>query len=93
VVWALTDHHDRSEFEIHLFCDGSDPTPGSGYVKDERDLVHDLTDVTNEEAAERIRRAEIDILVDLNGYSSTQRFGMFMLRPVQKLVSCFGMYA
>jgi predicted O-linked N-acetylglucosamine transferase (SPINDLY family) len=92
-VWGLINQHDRSEFAIHLFADGSAPATASGYVKDARDFVHDITNLSNEEAAQRIGQAEIDILVDLNGYSAPERLGMFMRRPAPKLVSYFNMYA
>lgn len=91
-VWGLINQHDRSEFEIHMFADGSEPTT-SGYLKDERDVIHDIRELTNEEAAQRIAQAQIDILVDLNGYSATERLGIFMAKPAPRLVSYFNMYA
>jgi protein O-GlcNAc transferase len=92
-IWGLINQHDRSEFEIHLFADRGMPSAESGYIKDARDFIHAMTDLSNVEAAQNVGEAEIDILVDLNGYSATERLGMFMSRPAPTLVSYFNLYA
>jgi predicted O-linked N-acetylglucosamine transferase (SPINDLY family) len=92
-VWGVINHHDRSHFEIHLFADGGNPQVGVGYQADASDVVHDVTALTNRALAERISRAGIDVLVDLNGYSSPNRLGVFMHRPARTVVGWFNMYA
>jgi predicted O-linked N-acetylglucosamine transferase (SPINDLY family) len=92
-VWGVVNHHARSAFEIHFFADQARPNRASGYRRDRRDVLHDITGVSNEAAAGRIRRAGIDILVDLNAYSFPSRLGLFMRRPAPVLVGWFNTYA
>jgi predicted O-linked N-acetylglucosamine transferase (SPINDLY family) len=92
-VWGVVNHHDRSTFEIHLFADRARPSSASGYHPDRRDVVHDITHLSNEAVARRVRRAGIDVLVDLNAYSVPSRLGLFVLRPAPVLVGWFNTYA
>ena len=43
--------------------------------------------------AKVIADEQVDLLVDLNGYSDTDRLGLFMLRPAPVIVGWFNMYA
>ena len=92
-VWALVNRHDRAAFEIHLFSD-SDPGEGMpGYREHGKDRVHDTRGLTNGEFAERIRASGIDILVDLNAYSTPERLPLFLRKIVPVTVAWFNMYA
>jgi len=92
-VWATINSHDRSAFEIHLFLDGEDPLPDSGYRRHPGDSIHLIGDLSNKSAAERIAAAGIDVLVDLNGYSAAERLGIFMRKPAPVVAAWFNMYA
>ncbi len=92
-VWGVINHHDRALFNIHLFVDGGLPDPGSGYVAGSGDMIHDITGLANEDVAARIAALGIDVLVDLNGYSFPERFGVFIRRPACVIVGWFNMYA
>ena len=92
-MWGMINEHDRSSFEIHLFWDVQNPSVARGYRRDARDSIHDINGLANEEAARRIRKAGIDILVDLNGYSFPKRLGMFMRKPAAIQFAVFCMYA
>lgn len=77
--------HDKAHFEIHCFSAGvkSDST-----TADISTAVHAWTDVvfeTPQELADRIRTAQVDILVDLSGHTGNHRLLSFALRaaPVQ----------
>ena len=92
-VWALINHHDRDAFEIHLFSD-SDPGKGMpGYREHARDRIHATGELTNEELGEQVRQADIDILVDLNAYSTPERLPLFVQSSVPIAVAWFNMYA
>jgi predicted O-linked N-acetylglucosamine transferase (SPINDLY family) len=54
------------------------------------DKFIDITALSGEQAAARIRAEEIDILVNLNGYYGVQRCDMFALRPAPVQVSYMG---
>lgn len=92
-VWGLLDQHDRAGFQVHLFSDRTELTPGIKDHLQPGDGFHDLSDLSNEEAAAAIANAGIDILVDLNGYSYPQRFPLFLHRPAPLVVGWFNMYA
>jgi predicted O-linked N-acetylglucosamine transferase (SPINDLY family) len=49
-----------------------------------------ISHLTDREAAERIRDAEIDILVNLNGYFGKHRMGVFARRPAPIQVNYLG---
>lgn len=92
-VWGVINHHDRSAFEIHLFADRANPTAESGYQPNSADRIHSITKLSNEDAARRIAKAGIDVLVDLNGYSIADRLGIFMRKPARTIVAWFNMFA
>ncbi len=92
-VWGLINHHDRSGFEVHLFSDapladvqyGLRQKPGDGY--------HDISGLSNEQAAELIRANKLDLLIDLNGYSRVERLGVLAFRPAPVIAGWFNHFA
>jgi protein O-GlcNAc transferase len=92
-VWGLINQHDRQHFEVHLFSDAPASKIRYGYLKHPQDHFYDTTGLSNEALTARIEDAEIDLLVDLNGYSSMQRLPLFTLRPAQVVVGWFNLYA
>jgi predicted O-linked N-acetylglucosamine transferase (SPINDLY family) len=92
-VWGLINHHDRRHFEVHLFSDAPASRIQHGYRRHEHDRFHDTSGLSNEALAHGIEDAEIDLLVDLNGYSTMRRLPLFTLRPAQIVVGWFNMYA
>ena len=93
VVWALIDRHDRANFQVHLFSDRTELTPAIRKHLQPGDRFHDLSGLSNEDAAAAIAGLDIDILVDLNGHSYTQRFPLFLHRPAPLAVAWFNVYA
>ena len=92
-VWGLINHHDRDRFEIHLFSDGPESAIGHGYRADPRDRFHDTSGLANAALARLIEELQIDILIDLNGYSRPSRLPLFTLRPAPVQVAWFNMFA
>ena len=92
-VWGLINHHDRRQFEVHLFSDAPASEIRHGYRVDPRDRFYDTTNLSNEALSQRIGDAEIDLLVDLNGYSAMPRLPLFCSRPAPVVVGWFNMYA
>ena len=92
-VWGLINYHDRERFEVHLFSDAPASRIQHGYRGHPQDRFHDTTGLSNEALAERIEQAEIDLLVDLNGYSAMQRLPLFTMRPAHVIVGWFNIYA
>ena len=92
-VWGLIGRHDRQRFEIHLFSDVARSTVEHGYRIDPRDHFHETSDLANRALARRIEELQIDILIDLNGYSRPSRLPLFMMRPAPVQVAWFNMFA
>lgn len=92
-VWGLVNHHDREQFELHLFSDAPASALRHGYTVDARDHFHDVSGLANAQLAGLIREQAIDVLVDLNGYSRLQRLATFALRPAPIQVAWFNMFA
>jgi protein O-GlcNAc transferase len=83
---GLYELHDREKFEVIAIDNGG----GDGSATRRRleasfDRLIYINQVTDEEAAARIRAEEIDILVNLNGYFGAPRMGVFARRssPIQ----------
>lgn len=92
-VWGLISQHDREKFQIHLFSDRTKSSFDIEKFLAPGDLFHDLSGLSNEDVADKIADLQIDILVDLNGYSYPNRFPVFLRRPAPLVVGWFNMYA
>ena len=92
-VWPLVNHHDRERFEVHLFSDAPRGAIRYGYEDRPSDGFHDISDLSNEQAGERIRESGIDLLIDLNGFSYVRRLGLLAAKPAPVLVGWFNLYA
>jgi protein O-GlcNAc transferase len=88
---GLYERHDRKDFEIIAFdAGGGDQSPMRARLEAAFDNFISISGLTDQEAAERIRDAEIDILVNLNGYFGRHRMGVFALRPAPIQVNYLG---
>ncbi|HEY4340789.1 MAG TPA: tetratricopeptide repeat protein [Steroidobacteraceae bacterium] len=88
---GLFEHHDRSRFEVTAFDNTRDD--GSALrrrVLDAFDHVVPIESLTDREAANLIANADIDILINLNGYFGAQRMGVFAHRPAPLQVNYLG---
>ncbi len=92
-VWGLINHHDRRHFEVHLFSDAAASQIQHGYRRQPQDRFHDTTGLSNEALSQWVESQEIDLLIDLNGYSTIRRLPLFRLRPVEVVVGWFNMFA
>lgn len=92
-VWGLIGQHNRDRFQIHLFSDRTKLTPTIKKALKQDDQFHDISGLSNEEAAKLIADLKIDILVDLNGYSYPARFPVFLQRPAPVAIGWFNLYA
>ena len=91
LIVGLFEQHDRSRFELIGFSFG--PSPDDAWRRRlERafDRFHDLRDRSDETIAAMARELEIDIAVDLKGFTQHSRAGIFALRPAPVQVSYLG---
>ena len=93
-VWGLVNAHDRAGFAVHLLSDATEEEcAAAGYRPDPRDTFVAIRGLDNEQAAERIAAAELDLLVDLNGYSALGRLPVVAYRPARAVVAWFNHFA
>jgi len=88
---GLYERHDRGRFEVIAVDNGSaDESTMSARLKQAFDQWIDIGGLRDIEAAEKIRAAGIDILVNLNGYFGKLRMDVFAQRPAPLQVNYLG---
>ncbi len=88
---GLYDQHDRAQFETIGISFGCDRTsPMRERLQRAFDRFIDVADSSEDEIAELIQKLEIDIAIDLMGYTRNCRPGIFARRPAPIQVSYLG---
>ena len=88
---GLFEAHDRTRFEIIGFDNGgSDDSALRSRFEKAVPRIININLLSDHDAGLRIAAEEIDILVDLNGYSGEQRLGVFARRPAPIQASYLG---
>lgn len=91
LIAELIEVHDRDRFEIIAFSYGpDDESPMRHRLIEAFDQFHDIQFKSDHEAAELILQAEIDILIDLQGYTQHARPGILAYRPAPAQVNYLG---
>ena len=87
----LYELHDRNRVEVYGFCwSPEDRTPMRARIRQAMDHFIRIDQMSDEEAAQAIRSAEIDILVDLQGLTSGCRPNILSRRPAPVQVTYLG---
>ena len=88
---GVFDHHDKSGYEIIALSYGPDDRSRTrSRIETASDRFIDLRENSDIQAAKVIRAMEIDILVDLNGYTGDMRTGILAFRPAPVQVNFLG---
>jgi len=83
--------HDRNKVEIFLYyCGIAADDEIKARIKAAGDHWVDVSPMTDEQAAQRVVDDEIDILVDVNGYTNGARTKMLAMRPAPIIVNWLG---
>lgn len=91
LITELIELHDRSQFEIYAYSYAiDDKTPERKRLEKAFDHFIDIRPLSLTAAAQRINADEIDILVDLTGFTQTSRSGIAALRPAPIDVNWLG---
>jgi protein O-GlcNAc transferase len=91
LISELLELHDRTQFEIHAYAYGAaEPTPARKRLEQAVDYFHDINNLSLHEAAQQIFANQIDILVDLTGYTQSSRTGIVALKPAPISVNWLG---
>jgi protein O-GlcNAc transferase len=91
LIAELFERHDRSRFELHGVSFGrSDSSPMRKRVESGFDHFVDVQQESDQEAAKLIRASEIDIAIDLKGYTQESRPRILAHRPAPVQVQYLG---
>ncbi len=91
LITELIESHDRSRFEVIAYSYGlNDKTPARKRLEQAFDQFVDIRNLNEIDAAKRIYQDEIDILVDLTGFTQTSRTGIVALKPAPISVNWLG---
>ena len=81
----------RTRFDVRAYSFGPDVAhPMRERLKRGFDSFHDVSDRSDREVASMLRAAEIDIAIDLKGYTDDCRPGIFALRPAPVQIAYLG---
>lgn len=81
----ILENHDRDKFVVNVYSDSHAIDPGGD--------IQGTQNLGNAELYERIRTDGVDILIDLNGFSSINRMGLLAMKPSPVIVSWFNVYS
>ncbi len=91
LISELIELHDRSQFEVIAFSYGvNDKSSARIRLEKAFDEFHDIRDLSEIDAAIKIHASNIDILVDLTGFTQTSRSGIAALRPAPININWLG---
>lgn len=91
LVSELIELHDRNQFEIYAYSYGiNDQSRERQRLEQAFDHFSDVRSLSQAETASKIHHDEIDILIDLTGFTQTSRTGIVAMRPAKLNVSWLG---
>lgn len=91
LITELIEVHDRNHFEIYAYSYGiNDETPERKRLALAFDHFVDIRAISPVEAAQQINNDEIDILLDLTGFTQTSRTAIVAMRPAKLSISWLG---
>ncbi len=91
LINGLLRHHDRSKFELFMYCSGwDDGSPIRRKIESHFDHRHSVSSLSDEQAARLIRSHAIDVLVELNGPTRARRLGILACRPASVQIGYLG---
>jgi len=91
LMTGLYENHNRAKFEIIAFDNGvADNSEIRARIEDAFDQIIDIRNLPDLEVAQLIKKMDIDILVNLNGYFGKGRQGIFAYKPSPIQVNFLG---
>ncbi|MCP5361206.1 MAG: tetratricopeptide repeat protein [Hyphomicrobiales bacterium] len=83
--------HDRNQFTVSTYSYGvDDQSQYRREIAESCDQFIDIRTLTDRQAAERIAQDQVDILVDLKGYTAGHRMAICAYRPAPIIVTYLG---
>ena len=91
LVAGILENRDKELFDVYLYSYGVHvKDDGRSRVEQACEVFLNVRELTDEAVAQQILSDEIDILVDLKGYTQGERLGITALRPAPVIVSWLG---
>ena len=91
LISEMIESHDRQRFEIHAYSNApDDKTPERKRLEKAFDHFVDIRSLSIADAASRIQKDQIDILVDLTGFTQASRSAIAALRPAPVSINWLG---
>ncbi len=88
---GVLENRNTEKFDVYLYSYGIEAKDDSrSRVEKACDVFWNIRELSDDEAAQQIVADEIDILVDLKGYTQNTRLGIQALRPAPIVVSWLG---
>jgi predicted O-linked N-acetylglucosamine transferase (SPINDLY family) len=87
---AILEHHDPALVEVACYSNSRVNDPMTERIKAAASLWRQVDKLSDEELAEQIRADEIDVLVDLSGYSGGNRILTIARKPAPVQVTAWG---
>ncbi|HXE55694.1 MAG TPA: tetratricopeptide repeat protein, partial [Tepidisphaeraceae bacterium] len=89
-VIGLIRNHDRSQFQVVCYSNVATPDALTGTFRAHADAWREIRALSDQQAAEQIRKDRIDILVDLSLHTADNRLLVFAQKPAPVQVSFAG---
>lgn len=83
-------HHNHDHFEIFCYANNLQKDEVTERLKSHVDHWRPINVLSDEQAAQHIRRDQIDILIDLNGHTGNNRLLVFARKPAPVQVTWLG---
>jgi protein O-GlcNAc transferase len=91
LISELIEQHDRTEFEILAYSYGTnDKTPARKHLEKVFDRFYDIRNLNEIDAAKKIYADNVDILIDLTGFTQSSRTGIVALKPAPISINWLG---
>jgi predicted O-linked N-acetylglucosamine transferase (SPINDLY family) len=91
LITELLENHDKLQFELYAYAYGAeDKTDVRKRLVNAFDHFVDIRPLDDVEAATKINQDQIDILVDLTGYTQSSRTGIAVLKPAPIQINWLG---
>ena len=91
VFGSVLDHFDREKFEVYAYNNANNPPDSrTESFKEKVTVWREIAKLKDDELVELVRSDEIDILVDLSGYSAGSRLLAFAQKPAPVQVTAWG---
>ena len=87
---TILSNYDKNKFEIILFLNNPKEDQSTENFKNLVDKTINISNLNNVDALNQVRELKLDIIIDLMGYTSTQRIELFKNRMAKKQIIWMG---